>query len=59
MEAKTEKARDEMENKGAFQGDMMLTPKQMEQMKKGKLSFGSNKDGMWPTTIPYEFESGK
>ena len=45
----------EMENKGLYQGDMVLSPEQMEQVKKGEYTFGSVKDNLWPTTIPYEF----
>ena len=41
----------EMENKGLYQGDMVLSPEQMEQVKKGEYTFGSVKDNLWPTTI--------
>jgi len=46
----------EMENDGLYQGDMVLTPAQMEQVKKGDYSFGSIRDKRWPIPIPYEYD---
>jgi len=45
----------EMENKDLYQGDMMLSPDQMEEVYKGEYTFGSIKDKMWPTNIAYDF----
>jgi len=45
----------EMENKDLYQGDMMLSPDQMQEVKEGKYTFGSIKDNLWPTTIAYDY----
>jgi len=47
-----------MENAGAYQGDMDLTPEQMAAMKKGEFSYGSVTYGRWPNgVVPYYVES--
>ena len=45
----------EMEQKGHYQGDMVLDPDQMRLAKAGKLTFGSIKYRLWPRNIPYDY----
>jgi len=45
----------EMENPGLYEGDMVLTPDQMKEVKTGKYQFGAIKDKLWPNgIIPYQ-----
>jgi len=47
----------EMENEGIYEGDIILSPDQQEEIKNGKLSFGSIRSKLWGRTIPYAFDS--
>lgn len=43
-----------MENEGAYQGDMILTPEQMNAVLEGSFSYGSATYGRWPgAKVPY------
>lgn len=48
-----------MENKGIFEGDMVLDPDEIEEHMKGKIkaSYASIKGGRWPNPIKYKIES--
>jgi len=54
---------DEMENKGLYEGDMVLNPEQMAEAKDGKFAFQGVKDRyLWTkngntVTIPYDMDS--
>jgi len=50
----------EMENKGMWEGDIVLDPDEIEPHMKGKLQanqYASIKGGRWPTTIHYTFDN--
>ena len=44
----------EMENAGLYEGDIVLSPEQQENIREGKFAFASTKDQLWPRTIPYD-----
>ena len=46
----------EMENPGLYQGDIVLSPEEAEQVKNGKLTFGAVTTRLWPRTIAYEWD---
>ena len=46
----------EMENEGTYEGDMILSPDQEDEIKNGKLSFGSIRSRLWGHEIPYAFD---
>ena len=47
-----------MDNPGLFEGDMVLSPEQVEAVKNGGVSYGAKKNGRWPkTSIAYELTS--
>ncbi|XP_057295036.1 hatching enzyme 1.2-like [Hydractinia symbiolongicarpus] len=48
---------EEMENPGLFEGDMILSPQQLEAARKGKLSYATTIGKQWPgKTVPYAYD---